>query len=28
MPAFGKDGILTPEEIDIVSNYVAKVAGK
>ena len=28
MPAYGKDGILTPEEIDIVSNYVAKVAGK
>jgi len=28
MPAFGTDGILTPEEIEIVSNYVAKVAGK
>lgn len=28
MPAFGEDGILTPEEIDAVSNYVAKVAGK
>ena len=28
MPAFGNDGILTPEEVDIVSKYVAKVAGK
>ena len=28
MPAFGADGILTPEEVDIVSKYVAKVAGK
>ena len=28
MPAFGEDGILTPEEVDIVSKYVAKVAGK
>ena len=28
MPAFGKDGILTPEEVDIVSKYVAKFAGK
>jgi mono/diheme cytochrome c family protein len=28
MPAFGEDGILTPEEVDIVSKYVANVAGK
>ena len=28
MPAFGADGILTSEEVDIVSKYVAKVAGK
>ena len=28
MPAFGQDGILTPEEVDIVSKYVANVAGK
>ncbi|MEK9958853.1 MAG: cytochrome c [Pelagibacteraceae bacterium] len=28
MPAFGEDGILTPQEVDIVSKYVAKVAGK
>jgi len=28
MPAFGEDEILTPEEVDIVSNYVANVAGK
>ncbi len=28
MPAFGEDGLLTPEEIDTVSIYVAKNAGK
>ena len=28
MPAFGEDGLLTPEEIDTVSIYVAKSAGK
>ena len=28
MPAFGEDQIITKEEIDIVSSYVANVAGK
>jgi cytochrome c6 len=28
MPAFGEQGLLTPKEIDIVSFYVAKSAGK
>ena len=28
MPAYGEEGILTKEEIDIVSFYVAKSAGK
>lgn len=28
MPAFGADGILTPKEIEDVSFYVAKSAGK
>ena len=28
MPAFGEEGILTKEEIDIVSFYVANSAGK
>ena len=28
MPAFGEEGILTKEEIDIVSFYVASSAGK
>ncbi len=28
MPAYGEDGILTKEEIEIVSNYVVNSAGK
>ena len=28
MPAFGESGLLTPKEIDAVSFYVAKSAGK
>ena len=28
MPAFGEDGLLTPEEMDTVSIYVANNAGK
>jgi len=28
MPAFGEEGLLTNEEIDAVSIYVAKTAGK
>ena len=28
MPAFGEDGLLTAEEIDTVSIYVAKSSGK
>ena len=28
MPAFGEDQIISKEEIDIVSSYVANVAGK
>tara|TARA_A100001015_G_scaffold128267_1_gene142282 strand:+ start:1216 stop:1533 length:318 start_codon:yes stop_codon:yes gene_type:complete len=28
MPAFGEDGLLTTEEIDTVSIYVAKSSGK
>ena len=28
MPAFGAEGLLTPEEIDAVSHFVANSAGK
>ena len=28
MPAFGEEGLLTPEEIDAVSYYVANSSGK